>query len=223
MREHDGVAGNSKLFEAIQARDARRVKALLREDPSLARAKDEQGTSALMMAAYADAPEIARVLQEAGAQVTVFEAAALGKSPLVRDLLAITPDLLHAVSHDGWTLLHLAAFFGHADLVEELLKRGADLNAVSRNQMANQPLHSAVAGQRLAVTERLLRAGANPNASALGVTPLHLAAHAGHGPLVELLLAFGADTKLRDANGHTAAALAAERGHAGIAEFLRRY
>ncbi|MEK7474050.1 MAG: ankyrin repeat domain-containing protein [Candidatus Coatesbacteria bacterium] len=215
--------GTGRLFEAIQAGDVDRVKALLREDPGLARATDEQGTSALMMAAYAGAPAIARALQAAGAPVNIFEAAALGRAPLVHDLLAITPGLLHAVSHDGWTLLHLASFFGHADLVRALLAGGADLHAVSRNQMANQPLHSAVAGQRMAITEMLLRAGALVNATALSVTPLHLAAHAGHGPLVDLLLAFGADTRIRDAHGHTAAALASAGGHPAVAEMLRKY
>ncbi|MDD5305486.1 MAG: ankyrin repeat domain-containing protein [Elusimicrobia bacterium] len=211
------------LFEAIQAGDLDRVKALLREDPALARARDANGTSALMMAAYAEAPAIARAIQKAGAPVNIFEATALGRQNLVRDLLAITPDLLRATSHDGWTLLHLAAFFGHVDLVRFLVGRGADLRAISRNQMANQPLHSAVAGRRLAVAELLLRAGANVNAPAQTVTPLHLAAHAGHGPLVELLLAFGADTKARDAHGHNAAALAAEQSHTAIADFIRRY
>jgi ankyrin repeat protein len=215
--------GTGKLFEAIQAGDVKQVKALLREDPALARATDEQGTSALMMAAYAGAPDIAKALQAAGAPVNIFEAAALGREPIVRDLLAITPGLLHAVSHDGWTLLHLAAFFGHAGLVRALLAGGADLHAVSRNQMANQPLHSAVAGQRLGIAELLLRAGARVDATALTVTPLHLAAHAGHEPLAELLLAFGADTKIRDAHGHTAAALAAAGGHSAIAEMLRKY
>jgi ankyrin repeat protein len=217
------VAATTKLFEAIQSGDLKAVKALLREDPSLARARDEQGISALMMAAYAGSPAIARALQQAGAPVNIFEAAALGRGDLVRDLLAITPDLLRASSPDGWTLLHLAAFFGHADLVRLLLTLGADLHAVSRNPMANQPLHSAVAGRRLAVAEALLRAGARVNVPAQTVTPLHLAAHAGHRPLVELLLAFGADTKMRDAHGHTASALAAEQGHTEITELLRGY
>lgn len=214
---------NSRFFEAIQSGDLSQVKALLREDPALARAKDEQGTSALMMAAYAEEPEIAKALQAAGAPVTVFEAAALGREELVRDLLTITPDLVRSVSHDGWTLLHLAAFFGHAGLVRFLIGHGAAIEAVSRNQMANRPLHSAVAGRRIAAAESLLRAGADANAAAQSVTPLHLAAHAGHGPLVELLLAFGADTALRDANGNTPGALAAEQGHGSMAEFLKKY
>ena len=89
--------------------------------------------------------------------------------------------------------------------------------------MANTPLHSAVAGRRIAAARLLLEAGAAVNAQAQGLTPLHLAAHAGHGPLVELLLAFGADTRVRDSQGHTAAALAADQGHTAAADFLKKY
>jgi len=199
------------------------VKELLREDPALARAKDENGFSALMVAAYAGASGIARALEDAGAPVSVFEAAALGREDIIRDLVAITPGLLQTFSHDGWSLLHLAVFFGHAALAEFLIKRGADLDAVSRNPMANTPLHSAVAGRRIAAAKLLLQAGADVNARAQGLTPLHLAAHAGHEPLVELLLAYGADAKVRDAQGQTAAALAADQGHTAVADFLRKY
>lgn len=199
------------------------MKELLRGDPALARAKDENGFSALMIAAYAGASGIARALEDAGAPVSVFEAAALGRLDVVRDLVSITPGLLRTFSHDGWTLLHLAVFFGHTPLSGFLIGHGADLDAVSRNPMANTPLHSAVAGRRIAASKLLLEAGAAVNAQAQNLTPLHLAAHAGHGQLVELLLAFGADTKVRDAQGHTAAALATDQGHSVIADYIRKY
>ncbi len=176
-----------------------------------------------MIAAYAEAPGIARALEDAGAPVSVFEAAALGRGDIVRDLVTITPGLLGTASHDGWSLLHLAVFFGHTTLAEFLVGRGADLNAVSRNEMANTPLHSAVAGRRIAAARLLLEAWAAVTAQAQGLTPLHLAAHAGHAPLVELLLAFGADAGIRDSQGHTAAALAADQGHTAVADYLRKY
>jgi ankyrin repeat protein len=218
-----GSSDVRELFEAIQARDVKRVKAILRKDPGLAKAKDPQGNSALLLAAYVGAPEIADALTGAGAPMTVFEAAALGRADTVRDLLTITPALLHAHAHDGWTLLHLAAFFGHSALARMLLDRGADVGAVSRNAMANTPLHSAVAGRRLETARLLLDRGADPNVPAQGLTPLHLAAHGGHQPLCELLLAFGADTQLVDWNGRTAADLAAEQGHTALAGYLKRF
>jgi len=41
------------------------------------------------------------------------------------ELLAEDPELVDAMSGDGFTPLHLAAFFGQADAVRLLLARGA--------------------------------------------------------------------------------------------------
>ena len=54
-------------------------------------------------------------------------------------------------AYDGWTPLHLAAFFGHLDAAARLLEAGASLAAVSRNSLTNTPLHAAVAGGRVEV------------------------------------------------------------------------
>ena len=55
---------------------------------------------------------------------------------------------LNAYSYDGWTPLHLAAFFGQRAAVERLMAAGADLNAVSRNALRNTP--AACRGRRRA-------------------------------------------------------------------------
>ncbi|XP_078397293.1 oxysterol-binding protein-related protein 1 isoform X2 [Cetorhinus maximus] len=44
-------------------------------------------------------------------------------------------------SNFGWTPLHLACYFGHKGVVEELLKAGADVNVV--NDVGDTPLHRA--------------------------------------------------------------------------------
>lgn len=59
-----------------------------------------------------------------------------------------------------WTALHYASFSGHADVAEDLLAAGADVNARSTNgstvvMMAAREGHAAIA-------KRLLAAGANP-------------------------------------------------------------
>jgi hypothetical protein len=53
-----------------------------------------------------------------------------------------------------------------------------------------------------------------------GVTPLMAAAAGGHEEVVEVLLARGADTTRRDAQGRSAAAHARAAGHAHLAERL---
>ena len=81
---------------------------------------------------------------------------------------------------DGFTALHLAAFFGGAAVARRLLDAGADPDAVARNPMAVRPLHSAVAGGQVEVALALIAAGADVGARQRhGWTPLHGAAQAG--------------------------------------------
>ena len=46
---------------------------------------------------------------------------------------------------DGFTPLHLAAFFGGADAVRAILATGADPDADAENTFKVRPIHSAVA------------------------------------------------------------------------------
>ncbi|XP_067330592.1 oxysterol-binding protein-related protein 1-like isoform X2 [Channa argus] len=55
----------------------------------------------------------------------------------------------------GWTALHLACSFGHSDVVEELLKEGADVNL--QNDMGDTPLHNAACAGRKEIVLLLLR------------------------------------------------------------------
>jgi ankyrin repeat protein len=201
----------------------KRVREIVQRDPAALRTTDQEGHSPILLAAYVGSPEIVEALTAAGAPLNVFEAAALGRTDMVREYLGINPGALASRAHDGWTLLHLAAFFGHEDTALLLLEAGADPAAISRNEMANTPLHSAVAGRRLGVATLLLRRGADPDAGAQGLSPLHLAGHAGHQPLCELLLAFGADAATPDPFGQTAADLAAGQSHHAVADYLRRF
>lgn len=88
--------------------------------------------------------------------------------------------------------------------------------------MENTPLHAALAGaQDAAVVRALLAGGASATlAVAHGVTPLHLAASRGNRTLCELLLAHGADARAVMHDGKEARAIAAERRHAEVSEWL---
>uniref|UniRef100_A0A8C0G4J8 Oxysterol binding protein like 1A n=1 Tax=Chelonoidis abingdonii TaxID=106734 RepID=A0A8C0G4J8_CHEAB len=44
-------------------------------------------------------------------------------------------------SNLGWTPLHLACYFGHGNVVKDLLKAGAEVNVL--NDMGDTPLHRA--------------------------------------------------------------------------------
>src|SRR5579885_521638 len=114
------------------------------------------------------------------ADLDVFEAAALGRTARLQAILDAEPSRANGFAEDGFTALHLAAFFGHAASAALLLDRGADPNAIARNAMKVAPLHSAAAARAHDVARALLERGADPNARQEGgFTPLHSSANSG--------------------------------------------
>jgi ankyrin repeat protein len=151
----------------------------------------------------------------------VFEAAAVGDVTRLAALLDLDPARTGAYAEDGFTPLHLAAFFGHPGAVRLLLDRGAPVNAVAANPSAVQPLHSAAAGRDLGCVRLLVEAGADVNARQHGGwTPLHAVAQHGDAETVELLLAAGATPAPAKDDGRTPADLARDAGHFTLAERL---
>eukprot|EP00296_Roombia_truncata_P007712 JP446163.1.p1 GENE.JP446163.1~~JP446163.1.p1 ORF type:complete len:486 (+),score=101.85 JP446163.1:91-1458(+) len=72
------------------------------------------------------------------------------------------------------TPLHTAAYFGHSDVVKQLMQAGADINAEDRIQRT--PLHCATINGHSDVVKQLIQAGADINAKdCFGKTPLNLA------------------------------------------------
>jgi ankyrin repeat protein len=173
------------VFAAIEAGDLERV----RELASHATERNDDGISAVLLARYHGRDDMVAALMPADDELDVFEAAALGHVDRVRELVEIEPELASAWSPDGYTPLHLAAFFGHPGIVELLLRYEVDVDAVARNEMRVRPLHSAAAGPRAAEIARLLLdAGADPAATAEGgFTALDSARQNGDAELEQLL------------------------------------
>ncbi|HEX9367484.1 MAG TPA: ankyrin repeat domain-containing protein [Vicinamibacterales bacterium] len=163
------------LIQAVKQGDVARVTAILDEAPSLASARLPDGESPVMAALYRGHHHVVTALFEAGAEVDVFAAAAVGRAgDLRRELKA--PGAVGAYSFDGWTPLHLAAFFGRLETARILLDAGADVDAVSRNSLTNTPLHAATAGKHTEVALLLLEKGAKSGAIDAGsYTPLQIA------------------------------------------------
>jgi uncharacterized protein len=211
------------LITAVNADDAELVADLLAQDASLVGARDDHGVSALMLSKYRFARPVTDALLAADPTLDVYEAAALGFPDRLRSLLTDDPGLATAISTDGFTALHFAAFFGKAESARMLLAAGASVNARSQNAMGVEPLHSAAAGRHHEVCRLLLAAGADVNATQQdGYTPLHEAAQHGDDELVELFVSAGADLDRRLANGRTPAETAEASGHVDIATRLRR-
>ncbi|WP_245970163.1 ankyrin repeat domain-containing protein [Wolbachia endosymbiont of Bemisia tabaci] len=73
------------------------------------------------------------------------------------------------------TPLHIAVRYGHKEVAELLLNKGANVNAVERRKWT--PLHTAVKSGKVEVAELLLDRGANVNAvDKKGRTPLSIVA-----------------------------------------------
>jgi Ankyrin repeats (3 copies) len=82
-------------------------------------------------------------------QLDIFEAAAVGRTERVAELLDADSGLVSAWAEDGFTPLHLAAFFRHPDTARILVDRGALVDVVARNERIRvTPLQSAVAARQ---------------------------------------------------------------------------
>src|SRR5947208_12176723 len=182
------------FIDAIKAGEFERVKAMLSAEPTLIDARSRTGESAILTAVYHRQKEIVNLLVSRGATMTLFEACAAGEVERVERLLAADPSASNGYSSDGWTPLHLAAFFGHTRIAELLIADHADVAARSRNSNGNTPLHAALAGNHKMVAGLLIGHGGDVNATdAGGWRPLHLAAANDNLDAIKALIAQGAD------------------------------
>jgi ankyrin repeat protein len=106
---------------------------------------------------------------------SIFEAAAVDDVARLQEILDGDPAEADTYSTDGWTPLHLAAFFGSFGGADLLLSHGADPRRIARNAMANTPLHAALAAKQLALVDLLLQRGADPSIECAGYTPMAIA------------------------------------------------
>jgi ankyrin repeat protein len=162
------------LVELAKAGELGKVRAVLASNFLLASQRLPSGESPLMAALYRGHHDVVEALIDAGAEIDVFAAAATGR---VADLRRnLSEEGINRYAYDGWTPLHLAAFFGRLDAARVLLENAADVHALSRNSLENTPLHAATAGKHSEVALLLLAHGADPlRPDAGGYTPLEIA------------------------------------------------
>ena len=146
-----------------------------------------------------------------------------GHAQVVRELLVHDPDLSFQAFLGG-TALHWAYFSGQREVVELLLRAGADPTARDDEYGCTPRAFGicvAASWGFAGIFERVLRM--DPKAVNIlegRATPLHEAAGEGHEAIVRALLAAGADSSIRDSLGRTALDLAQFGNHKSIVKIL---
>lgn len=209
------------LEELIINNDTDGIRKLLLENPSLINSKTSHAVSPLMLSCFFNKPQATAVILEFVKDISLFEAASVGKFDEVAHQVYQNPEAIDKFSDDGFTALGLACYFGKDEVARYLVLKGANVNLPSQNGFNVFPLHSAVAGNFVSISKMLIENGAEINiVQQSGLTPLHSAAQNGNIELIILLLEKGADVTIRMEGGKLAADLAKEKGYDEIAEIL---
>ncbi|XP_063705994.1 ankyrin repeat and KH domain-containing protein mask-like isoform X2 [Culicoides brevitarsis] len=147
-------------------------------------------------------------------------ACSAGYYELAQVLLAMSAQVEDRGQKNDCTPLMEAASAGHIDIIELLLKHGADVNAQSST--GNTPLMYACAGGHVDAVKLLLAAGANvEDHNENGHTPLMEAASAGHVSVAKILLEHGAGINTHSNEfKESALTLACYKGHLDMVRFL---
>jgi hypothetical protein len=151
---------------------------------------------------------------KAGNRTGVEAALAAGASVNAVDERGLSP-----LGLSGFTPLGLAAAYGHRNVAEFLLDRGANVDAT--DSLKHTPLQMAAEYGNADVAALLLDHGADVDARDIaGATPLEWAALRGNKKVVLLLINRGALVNAQASTGKTALHLAATAGHKEIVAVL---
>ena len=152
--------------------------------------------------------------------VQVFREAALGgQLEVVRAGLSQGVDLA-AADEQGRTAMHMAAFDGRSEILQELLKHKPAIDG--RDKGGRTALMYAASGANLSTVKLLLASGADANLvdTDENFSALMFAASEGQLAVVQALLAHGVDADLRDVDGDTALNFAVEKKHPEVVKLL---
>jgi len=236
LHEEDQGKLNQKLLVFANLSDWDGVRRMLSKG-ALVDAKDNEGWTVLMFAAYAGDIAIARLVLEKGAEIDMQDG--MGRTPLIH-----------------------AARKGNTDMVAFLLKKNADVNiktnlretalsiaiekstekgiekdvekrfkdivqilnlkdAKTEKTLFEQQLMEAAEAGDIELAKKALKGGANIDAiNRFEMTALMRASAAGHVEMIDFLLEQGAEKNLKNANGMTALMFAAGNGQKEAANTL---
>jgi ankyrin repeat protein len=209
------------LLEAIATGDPAAVREAVLAHPESCAQAGADGVSPLLRCLYRGRRDLAAIVRSVDPPMDLADAAAVDDVAAMASLLVEGVEV-DARTPDGFTALHLAAFFDAPHAAALLVRSGADVDAVADNATRVTPVHSAVAGRSTPVAVALVASGVDVDAVQQGgFTALMAAAQHGDDQLVDLLLASGADPGRLTQDGQSAADLAAAAGYGELAARLR--
>ena len=157
------------VFEAASIGDLDQLKALINQDPSLAKSYSPDGFTALALASYVGQKGSVEYLTENGSDVNAI-----------------------AKNETGFTALTGAASQNQNEIAKILVKKGAVVD--HQYEGGFTPLMHAAAAGNIELVTLLIENGANPNMrNSEGKTPLSFAIEKGNSKLADLLRRHGAN------------------------------
>ena len=232
------------LIEALKSFDVQRVRSILEKSPELKGLQLDNGYNLLQVcckrstvgdpAAAAGQVQLAKWLVSYGFDPRVTYTTAPGEDgeeePATLSLVffavarAQNNRLARYFLEQGAkaSAMFAAAWWGNADIIEDLVEHGDDLNGfvgATPFHMAIDVLNRGIEGkpqlarQRLKTVKEMLRLGANPNVAASnGTTPLHSVIEKGYDiEVFRLLLKHGANPDIPGKDGRTVREIAARK------------
>ena len=208
----DGDQATKILFETAAAGNEKTIDELLRIPGINVNVKNENDETPLYEAAKSNNSSVIKLLL-AQENIQVNDKDKQGYTPLsiaieqnntmsVLSLLQSTRIDVNTKTKLGSSPLHLAIQRDNQEVVEELIAKGANVNATNNYDIT--PLHIATLVGSTKVIALLLAEGTHINAmDEDGNTSLHIAAEKGKEPVLELLLTMRADVKMIDKRGLT--------------------
>ncbi|MFK4289479.1 ankyrin repeat domain-containing protein [Bacillus sp. RC250] len=154
--------------------------------------------------------------------ISISQAVISGEKEKVVEIINTDPSFVNSFSEDGWTPLHLAAYFGQKEIASFLLEHGTNIHIRAKNENENTPLQAAIANKQIELVSFLIEKGSDVNAvQSGGWTGLHEAALLGNEDIITLLLEHGANKTTKKNAGKTAFDIAVEKGHEHLLHHLQ--
>ena len=167
-------------------------------------------------------------LREWHGMTPLHEAAVNGHLKVIEYLLTFVDDDINPPQGIGFTVMSIAAYFGHLDVVSYYTEKLENVNPKQKSGdefNGRTPLHYAAEKGHLSVVEHICNLLQDKNPSDdNGYTPLHNAAFNGHLQIVQYLVQFLDNPHPRNGNywgNKTPLDLAKQKGRTQVVKFLK--